>query len=99
MLKEMTGTLDPKHQHAALSVEFIEMTDDSGNVFKKIVTGDESSFHVQSETNCQSATSLSPKIPKTQKVKIQKSQVKTMSTAFFMVEVSLTMNLSQKNKL
>jgi hypothetical protein len=31
-----------KHQHAALSVEFVEIIDDDRNVLKRIVTGDES---------------------------------------------------------
>jgi hypothetical protein len=35
------------------------------------------------ETKCQSATWLSPKKPKAHKVRMQKSQVKTMLTAFF----------------
>jgi hypothetical protein len=35
-------TLNQKHQCAALSAEFAEMTDDNRNVSKRTVTGDES---------------------------------------------------------
>jgi hypothetical protein len=61
-------TLDQKHQCAASSIEFVEMTDDR-NILKRIVTGDESwCFIYNPETKCQSATWLSPKKPKAQKV-------------------------------
>jgi hypothetical protein len=33
-----------KHQRAASSVEYVEMTDDNRNVLKRIVTGDKSWF-------------------------------------------------------
>jgi hypothetical protein len=35
-------TPDQKHQRAASSVEFVEMTDDDRNVLKRIATGEES---------------------------------------------------------
>jgi hypothetical protein len=34
-------TPDEKHQHAASSVEFVEMIGDDRNVLKRIATGDE----------------------------------------------------------
>jgi hypothetical protein len=40
-------------------------------------------FMYNPETKCQSATWLSPKKPKAQNVRMQKSQMKTMLTAFF----------------
>jgi hypothetical protein len=90
-------TLDQKHQRAALSVEFVEMIDDDRNVLKTIVTGDESwCFMYDPETKRHSATWLSSKKPKAQKVRIQKSRVKTMLTAFFYAKVSLIMNLCQE---
>jgi hypothetical protein len=53
---------DQKHQHAASSVEFVEMTDDDRNVLKRTVTGDESCwFMYDPETKRQSATWLGPK--------------------------------------
>jgi hypothetical protein len=49
-------TPDQTHQCAALSVEFVEMTDDR-NALKRTVTGDESwCFMHDSETKCQGAT-------------------------------------------
>jgi hypothetical protein len=75
---------DQKHQHAASSVEFIEMTDDDRNVLKRIVTGDESwCFMYEPETKRQGVTWLSPKKPKAQKVRTQISWVKKMLTEFF----------------
>jgi hypothetical protein len=74
---------DQKHKCTASSVEFVEMTDDDRNVLKRIVMADESwCFMYDPETNCQSATWLSPKKPKAQKVRMQKSQLKTILTAF-----------------
>jgi hypothetical protein len=62
----------------------VEMTDDDRNVLKRIVTGDESWCSMYGpETKCQSATWLSPRKLKTQKVRMEKLQVKTMLTAFF----------------
>jgi hypothetical protein len=77
-------TLDQKHQHAASSTEFVEMSDDDRNVFKRIVTGCESwCFMYDPETKYQSATCQSPKKPKAEKVRMQKSRVRTMLTEFF----------------
>jgi hypothetical protein len=62
-------TPDQTHQRAASPVEFVEMIDDDRNILKRIVTGDESwCFICDPETKRQSATWLSPKKPKTQKV-------------------------------
>jgi hypothetical protein len=50
-------TQDQKHQHTALSLEFVEMTDANRNVLKRTVTGDESwCCMYDPETKCQSAT-------------------------------------------
>jgi histone-lysine N-methyltransferase SETMAR len=77
-------TLDQKHQRCALSVEFVEMSDDDTNVLKRTVTGDESwCFMYDPETKSQSTTWLSPKKPKAQKVRMQKLRVETMFTLFF----------------
>jgi hypothetical protein len=93
-------TLDQKHQRAASSVEFVEMIYDYINVLKTIVIGDESwSFMYDPETKRQSATSLSPKKPKPQKVRMQKWRVKTMLITFFMPKVSFITNLCRKNGL
>jgi hypothetical protein len=68
---------DHKHKRATSSVEFVEMFDDDINVLGSIVTGDENwCFMYDPETKRQSATWLSPKKPKAQKVR-------TMLTAFF----------------
>jgi histone-lysine N-methyltransferase SETMAR len=76
-------TLDQKHQHAASSVEFLEMADDDTNVLKRTITGDESwCFMYDPESKRQSATQLRPKKPKAQKVAMRKSRVQTMLTAF-----------------
>jgi hypothetical protein len=62
-------TPDQKHQRAPSAVELVEMIDDDRNVFKRIVTGDESwRLAYDSETKRQSATWLSPKKPKAQKL-------------------------------
>jgi hypothetical protein len=64
-------TPDQKHQHAAISVEFGKMIDDARNVLKRIVTVNESwcsMYHPA--TKSQSATWLSPKKQKAQKVGI-----------------------------
>jgi hypothetical protein len=54
------------------------------SVLKRIVVGDECwCFMYNPETKRQSATWLSPKKPKAQKVRMQKSRVKTMLAAFF----------------
>jgi hypothetical protein len=54
ILEEITGILvkdlemlplDQKHHCAALSVEFVEMTDDDRNVFKRIVTAMEAGVY------------------------------------------------------
>jgi hypothetical protein len=80
-------TPDQKHQRAAWSVEFAEIIDDDRNVLIRIVTGDECwCFIYDPETKPQSATWLSAKKPKAQKVGMQKSRVKTMSNAFFDAE-------------
>jgi hypothetical protein len=71
---------DQKHQHAASPVEFVEMTDDNRNALKRIVTGDESWCFMH---NPETASELSPQKPKAQKVRMEKSWVKTMLTAFF----------------
>jgi hypothetical protein len=72
-------TPDQKHQRATSSVEFAEMIDDDRYVLKRTVMGDESwCFMYDPETKHQSATWLSPKKPKSQKLKMQKLQVKTM---------------------
>jgi hypothetical protein len=77
-------TPDQNHQHTASSVEFVEMIDDDSNVLKRTVTSDESwCFRYDPETKCQSATWLSPTILKARKVRMQKSRVRTMLTAFF----------------
>jgi hypothetical protein len=74
---------DQKHQHAASSVEFVELIDDDRNVLKRIVTNAESwCFMYDPETKYQSATWLSPKKLKAQKVRMQKSLVRTMVTTF-----------------
>jgi hypothetical protein len=66
------------------SVEFFEMIDDDRKVIKRIVMCDESwSFMYNPETKHQSPTWLSPKKLKAQKVRMQKSRVNTMLTAFF----------------
>jgi hypothetical protein len=51
------------------------------NVLRRIVTGDENWY--DPETKHQIATSLSPKKPKSQKMRKQKSRVKTLLTAYF----------------
>jgi hypothetical protein len=59
------------------------MIDDDGNVLKRITTGSDSwCFVYVAGTKCQSVTWLSPKKPKAQKVRMQKSWVRTMATAF-----------------
>jgi hypothetical protein len=64
-------TSDQKHQRTASSVEFAEMTDGYRNVLKRIVTGDESwCLMYDPETKRKSATWLSPKKPKAQKVRM-----------------------------
>jgi hypothetical protein len=80
-------TPNQKHQRPAWSVEFVEMTDDDRNVLKRIVTDPEilCSMH-DPETKRQPATWLSPRKPKTQKVGMQKSWMKTMLTAYFDVK-------------
>jgi hypothetical protein len=76
-----------KHQRATSSVEFVEMIDGDRNVLKRILMGDESwCFTYNPEIKRQNATWLSPKKPKAQKMRMQKSQVKTMLTAFFYAE-------------
>jgi hypothetical protein len=62
-------TPDQKHQRAASSAEFVEVTDDDRKVFfKRTVTGDENwCFMYDAETKRQSATWLSPKKPKLRK--------------------------------
>jgi hypothetical protein len=63
------------------------MIDDDRNALKGIITGDESwCFMYDPETKRQSATFLSPKKPKAQKVRMQKLRVKTMLTAIFYVK-------------
>jgi hypothetical protein len=80
-------TPDQKQQHPPSSVEFVEVLDDDRNILKRIAMGDESLYFMYDpETNCQSASWLSPKKPKAQKVRTQKSWVKTMLTAFFSAE-------------
>jgi hypothetical protein len=81
-------TRDQKYQSAVSYVEFVEMIDDDRNVLKRIVTGDENwCFMYDPETKRQSAAWLSSKKPKAQKRRMQKSCVKTMLTAFFMLKV------------
>jgi hypothetical protein len=93
-------TLDQNHQRAASSFEYVEMIVDDRNVLKRIVAGDEGwRFMFDAETKRQNATWWSPKKPKAQKVRMQKSRVKTMLTAFFMLKVSLFTNLSRKSRL
>jgi hypothetical protein len=61
------------------------MIDDDRNVLKRIVTGDESwCFMYDPETKRQSETWLSPKEPKAQKLRMQKSRVKIILTNFFL---------------
>jgi hypothetical protein len=75
---------DQEHQHAGSSVEFLEMIHDHRNVFKRIVTGDEIlCFMYNPETKRQSVTLLSPKNPKAQKVRMQKSRVKRCGLHLF----------------
>jgi hypothetical protein len=77
-------TPDQKHQRAPSSAELVEMIDDDRNVLKSIVTGDKNwCFMYDPETKLHSATWLSLKKPKSQKVRMQKSRVKTMLTALF----------------
>jgi hypothetical protein len=84
--------LIPGQEHQ--SAEFDEMIDDDRYVSKRIVRDNESwCFMYSPETKCQSATGMSPKKPKAQKVRMQKSQVHTMLTAFFMPNVSFIMGL------
>jgi uncharacterized membrane protein YkgB len=75
-------TLNQKHRRAASSVEFVEMTDDDRNVLKRIVTGDDWCFMYNPETKRQSVTWFSPKKPKVQKVRMQKSWLENTFTAF-----------------
>jgi hypothetical protein len=66
-----------KHHRAASSVEFVEMIHEDRNILNRNVTDDESwCFMYDPETKRQSATWLSPKTPKAQNVRMQKSQVK-----------------------
>jgi hypothetical protein len=72
---------------AESSVEFVATIDDDRNVLKTMITGDESwYFTFDLETKRQNATWLSLKEPKTQKVRMQKSRLKAMLTAFFYVK-------------
>jgi hypothetical protein len=81
-------TPDQEHRCAASSLEFVEMIDDDRNVLKRFVTGNENLCSMYDpETKRQSETWLSPKKPKAQKVRMQKSRVKTMLNAFFDVKV------------
>jgi hypothetical protein len=65
--------LNQKHRHAALSIEVVEMIDDGRNILKRIVKDDQSRcFMHNPKTKCQSATWLTPKSPKAQKVRMQK---------------------------
>jgi hypothetical protein len=87
-------TPDLKHQRAASSVEFVEMIGDNRNVLKSIIAGDESwCFVYDPETKRQNATWMTPKRPKAQKMRTQKSQVITMLTTFFMLKVSFITSL------
>jgi hypothetical protein len=80
-----------KHQCPTTSVEFVLMTgDDDGNVLKRIVMGDESCYFMYNpERKCQSATWLSPKKPKAQKVRMQNLWVKRILTAFFHAKATI----------
>jgi hypothetical protein len=70
-------TPEQKHQRAASYAEFLEMIDDARDVLNRIVAGNKSwCFMYDPETKRQSATWLSPKKPKAQKVRMQKSRVK-----------------------
>jgi hypothetical protein len=90
---------DQNHQRAASSVEIVEMIYNDRCVLKWIVTGDESwCFMYDPETKRQSANGWSPKKPKAQKVRTQKSRVKTILTAFFMLKVSFVINLCRKKQ-
>jgi hypothetical protein len=93
-------TPDQKHRRAASSVEFVEMIGGDRNVLKRIVTGDESwCFMYDPETKRQSATWLSPKKPKAQKVRMQKLCVKKKCLLhFLMLKISFIMNLCRKNR-
>jgi hypothetical protein len=85
---------DQKHHHIASSVEFVEMIDDSINVLKRIVMDDEFwCFMYDPETKHQKLK------PKTEKVRMQKLQVKTMLTAFFDVRGIIHHELCWKNRL
>jgi hypothetical protein len=92
---------DQKHKRNASSVEFVEMIYDDINVLKRIATDDGSwCFVYDPETKRQSATWLSQKKPKAQKVRMQKSRVETiLLNAFFMLKVSFITNLCRKNSL
>jgi hypothetical protein len=62
------------------------MIDDDRKVLKRIVTGDASwcfMYSYNPETKRQNETWSSPKKPKAQKVRMQKSRMKTILTAFF----------------
>jgi [histone H3]-lysine36 N-dimethyltransferase SETMAR len=75
---------DQKRQRLVASQDFIELVDKDKNFLKRIVTGDETwCFMYDPQTKRQSAAWLGPKSPKPQKVRIQKSKVKTMLIAFF----------------
>jgi hypothetical protein len=77
-------TPDQKHQRTASSVEIVDMTDDNRNVLQITVTGYASWCSMYDpETKRQSATWLSPKKPKSQKMIIKKSRVKTLLTILF----------------
>jgi hypothetical protein len=84
---------DQQHECAASSVEFVKMTDDDKS---RIVAGDHSWCFLDDPEKSQSAIWFSPKKPKTQRVRMQKSLVKTMLTAFIILMVSFIINLCQK---
>lgn len=77
-------TEDQKKQRVLSSKEFVELADSDKSFLERIVTGDETwCFMYDPETKRQSASWLGPKSPKPQKVRMQKSKVKTMLIAFF----------------
>jgi hypothetical protein len=81
-MKELTEVIQSVGRRS--NFECLDVRRNDRDQLRESVTGDESWCSMYNpETKCQSATWLSPKKPKAQKVRIQQSWVKRMLTAFF----------------
>ncbi len=75
---------------------FLQIHENDPEFLNKIITGDESRCFVNNlESKHQSATWVSPRSLKANKLCYEKPRIKTMSMYFFIPEVSLIKNLSQ----